>query len=282
MGEAFNAVDGVRISFQEFGAGPTIVLVHGSGLSRTIWRGLGYTKSLQERFHLVTLDLRGHGRSDKPQHEDAYSMDLLVGDILTVLDAAGVRAAHYLGYSAGARVGFSLLASSPGRVRTFTSAGGTYRPLAGQIESIFFPGYDQALDRGGVPEFLRQWSNAAGREIDPQTAAAFLANDPAALSAYFRRSEIEPGIPEADLRKMDTPPLLLAGTEDPLRHADSERAAQLMPKAQFHALAGRNHGQTLIPARPVLEMFNSFIASTGQVQARNGEGVHQADRGNTG
>lgn len=261
MGEACNAVDGVRISFQESGAGPTIVLVHGSALSGAIWRGLGYTKALEERFHVVTLDLRGHGRSDKPQHEDAYGMDLLVGDVVAVLDAAGVPAAHYLGYSAGARVGFSLLASSPDRVKTFTSAGGTYRPLAGQIESIFFPGYDEALDRGGVPEFLRQWGNASGREIDPQTAAAFMANDPAALRAYFRRSENEPGIPEADLRKMDTPTLLLAGTEDPLRHEESERAAQLMPDAQFHALPGRSHGQTLIPAGPVLNMVNAFIAS---------------------
>lgn len=261
MGEAFNAVDGVRISFQESGAGQAIVLVHGSGLSGAVWRGLGYTKAFEERFRVLTLDLRGHGRSDKPQHEDAYSMDLLVGDILAVLDAAGVQAAHYLGYSAGARVGFSLLASSPGRVKTFTSAGGTYRSPAGQIESIFFPGYDQALDRGGVPEFLRQWGDATGREIDPQTAAAFLANDPAALRAYFRRSEDEPGIPEADLRKMDTPTLLLAGTEDPLRHADSERAARLMPTAQFQALPGRNHAQTLIPAGPVVDLVNSFIAS---------------------
>ncbi|MGO4807403.1 alpha/beta fold hydrolase [Arthrobacter sp. 2MCAF15] len=262
MGEAINALDGVRISFQESGAGPTIVLVHGSGLSRAIWRGLGYAKALEERLHVVTLDLRGHGRSEKPHHEDAYSMDLLVGDLLAVLDAAGVQSAHYLGYSAGARVGFSLLASSPQRVETFTSVGGTYRSPAGQIESIFFPGYDEALDRGGVPEFLRQWSSSTGREIDPQTAAAFLANDAAALRAYFRRSEDEPGIPEADLRTMATPTLLLAGTEDPLRYRDSERAAQLMPNAQFRALPGRNHGQTLIPASPVLNMVNSFIGST--------------------
>ncbi|GAA5189254.1 hypothetical protein GCM10023346_03310 [Arthrobacter gyeryongensis] len=163
---------------------------------------------------------------------------------------------------AGARVGFSLLASSPERVETFTSAGGTYRSPAGQIESIFFPGYDRALDQGGVPEFLRQWSDAAGRELDPQTATAFLANDPVALRAYFRRSEDEPGIPEAVLRTMDTPTLLLASTDDPLRHADCEQAARLMPKARFHALPGRNHSQTLIPGSPVLEMVNSFIAST--------------------
>lgn len=72
-----------------------------------------------------------------------------------------------MGYSGGARVEFSLLASSPGRFKTFASAGGTHRPLAGQIESIFLPGYDRGLDRGGLTEFLLQWSNAAGREIDP-------------------------------------------------------------------------------------------------------------------
>jgi len=48
-----------------------------------------------------------------------------------------------------------------------------------------------------------------------------------------------------------------------MRHSDSERAAELMPDAQFHALPGRNHGRTLAPASPVLDLVNSFIASAG-------------------
>src|SRR6478752_7591783 len=116
---------------------------------------------------------------------------------------------------------------------------------------------------------LGQSSIATGRDLDPQSSAALLANDAAALGAYFRRSEDEPGIPESVLRTMDTPTLLLAGTEDPLRHADSERAAQLMPRAQFQALPGRNHGQTLVPAGPVLSMVTSFITSAATA-ANNG------------
>lgn len=112
--EAVSAVDGVRIFFQESGAGPTIVLVHGSGLSRAIWRGLGFTKALQGQFHVVALDLRGHGRSDKPQHEDAYGMDLLVRDILAVLDAAGVQAAHYLGIPPARESGSRCWPAVPG------------------------------------------------------------------------------------------------------------------------------------------------------------------------
>lgn len=260
--EAINDVDGVRISYREFGDGPPLILVHGSALSGAIWRGLGYIKALQDEYRVVTLDLRGHGRSGKPHDRESYSMDRVVGDIGAVLDAAGITAAHYFGYSFGARIGFSLLAAHADRVLSFISAGGTYLSPTGQIESLFFPGYDAALASGGMPEFLRQWSTIRNKEIDPQTAAAFLANDPAALRAYFSRSETEPGIPEHRLQSIPTRTLLLAGTKDRLRYRDSERAAALMPDAQFHALPGKDHERTLHPATEVLEHVRPFLYSS--------------------
>ncbi|MHC3370011.1 alpha/beta fold hydrolase [Rhodococcus aetherivorans] len=91
------------------GAGsPSLLLAHGSALSSAIWRGFGYVRPLRERYRLILPDLRGHGRSDKPHVPDAYAMDLIVGDVLAVLDAAGTERVHYLGYSFGARVGLSL------------------------------------------------------------------------------------------------------------------------------------------------------------------------------
>ena len=138
MAEAFNAVDGVRISFQESGAGPAIVLVHGSGLSRAVWRGLGYTKALEERFRVLTLDLRGHGRSDKPQHEAAYTMDLLVGDILAVLDAAG--AGSPLPGVFGGGESWILVAGQQSRACEDIHFGRRHLPLAGRANRIdLFP-----------------------------------------------------------------------------------------------------------------------------------------------
>ncbi|MBP2216952.1 alpha/beta fold hydrolase [Arthrobacter sp. CAN_C5] len=262
MSDAFNSMDGVRVSYQQTGAGPTVILVHGTGLSRAVWRGLGYTKALEEQFHLVSIDLRGHGRSDKPHHEDDYRMELLAGDILTVMDALDVRSAHYFGYSAGARIGFSLIAGSPHRIKSFTSAGGTYRPLTGQIDSIFFAGYDNALGKGGMPEFLQRWGEAQGRTIDPQTSAAFMANDPLALRAFLRQGDNDPGLSETQLQAAHVPTLLFAGSDDTLRYKDSQRAAHLMPRARFHALPGRNHGTTLMPPQPLLDMVTAFVAST--------------------
>lgn len=264
MADAFNAADGTRISFEEAGEGPALLLVHGSGLSRAIWRGFGYVKALRGSYRVITVDLRGHGRSDKPHREQDYRMELVVGDLLAVLDAAGVDAAHLLGYSFGARVGFSLADSHPERMLSFVSAGGTHRPLAGQIERVFFPGYDQAISDGGMAEFVRRWGEASGRPVDPQTAAAFQANDPAALQAYFRQSESEPGVPEDRLERFALPVLLLAGTEDHPRARDSRIAADLIPGAAFRALAGRNHGTTLVPADEVLEAVLPFLERAGK------------------
>jgi pimeloyl-ACP methyl ester carboxylesterase len=127
MKETANPVDGTPIAFDVYGEGPPLLLVHGSALSRSIWRGFGYVAALQSQYRVIALDLRGHGRSGKPREPDAYRMPLVLGDILAVLDAVDAPAAHYFGYSFGARAGFSLADEHPERMLSLISAGGTYR-----------------------------------------------------------------------------------------------------------------------------------------------------------
>ena len=256
-----NPIDGTRISFDERGEGSPLLLVHGSALSRSIWRGFGYLAALQDRYRVISLDLRGHGRSGKPHEPSAYRMPLVLADILAVLDAVEASAAHVFGYSFGARAGFFLADTHPERMLSFISAGGTYRAPGGSVSEVFFPDYDASLGTAGMPGFLEGWARHSGTPIDPQTAAAFLANDPLALRAYFRQVELEPGIADARLAQLETPTLLLAGTRDHARYLDSERAASLMPHASFRALAGRGHGNTLRPAGEVLAVVLPFLAS---------------------
>lgn len=254
-----NPIDGTTIAFQTFGSGVPIVLVHGSGLSQAIWRGFGYVAALRDEFQVVTIDMRGHGRSDKPIHPDDYRMPAILGDIIAVLDQLAVPAAHYLGYSFGARAGFSLIDERPDRVLSFISAGGSHRAPVGSVAALFFEGYDTALARGGMAEFVSNWGLHTGVPIEPQTAAAFLANDPVALRAFFQRLEVEPGITDARLPALQTPTMLLAGSLDWRRQQDSELAAMLMPHARFHSLPGRDHGSTLRPSAEILDLLIPFI-----------------------
>ena len=262
VSEAFNPIDNTRIAFAEAGVvdGVPLMLVHGSGLSRAIWRGLGYVKALRDEYRLLLIDLRGHGLSGKPHAQEAYRMELVVADLLAVYEAAGVQSAHYFGYSFGARAGFSLAEQHPERLLSFISAGGSYRSPAGSVAKLFFENYDEALGTGGMRAFLDGWAAASGIEIDPATTAAFMANDPAAIRSYFRQVEAEQGISEERVTQIQTPTLLLAGTDDRQRYLDSERAAELMPHATFHGLPGRDHGTTLRPAEGVIEPVREFLA----------------------
>lgn len=257
MSTTANPADGTQISYDAGGDGPAVVLLHGSALSKAIWRGLGYVKGL-EGFTVVRVDLRGHGRSGKPADPEAYRMALHTSDVLAVLDAEGIRRAHLVGYSLGARVAFSLAATAPGRSASLTALGGTYRPQRGEVAKVFFPGYLEALRTGSMEAFVEGLDDA-GKTVDPATRQAFLANDAGALAGCFAGTEEDPGLPEAVVAQLALPALLMAGTHDRQRLEDSRRAAALMPDARFVELPGRTHASTLAPAGPVLDELLPFL-----------------------
>ena len=89
-----------------------IVLVHGWGLeSERTWIATGWVEALTPLRRVVLLDVRGHGRSDKPLDPEAYRYAAMADDVVQVLDELGIERSDYLGYSLGAFVGAALLGS---------------------------------------------------------------------------------------------------------------------------------------------------------------------------
>ena len=260
-----NPTDGTTLAFDVSGEGPAVVLLHGSALSRAIWRGPGYVRAL-DGFTVVRMDLRGHGRSGKPHEPEAYRMQLVVDDVLAVLDAAGVGRAHVVGYSFGSRVGFALAATEPARIASLATLGGTYRSQRGEVEKVFFPGYLDAIRSGGMAAFADGFE-AAGNRLDPATRAAFLANDAEALAAYFEATEAGEGLPEAILGRLVLPAILFAGVLDAPRLEQSRRAAEVMPNARLVELPGRTHASTLAPAGPILAELVPFLRANAEAAA---------------
>ena len=107
--------DGVAIAYRTRGTGPSdMLLMHG-------WAGSGaYFDELLKCLDLsglrvTTVDLRGHGDSDKP--EGSYSLDRLAQDMLTVADAVGARRFVGVGFSMSAKFAHYLTCVAPERVR---------------------------------------------------------------------------------------------------------------------------------------------------------------------
>ena len=102
----------VRVAWERRGAGFPLVLVHGLGYARWGWEPVA--DSLAERFEIVLLDNRGIGESDAPP--GPYTVAEMAGDVVRVLDEAGIERAHLVGTSLGGMIAQELALGHAGRV----------------------------------------------------------------------------------------------------------------------------------------------------------------------
>lgn len=106
--------NGVGIEYEVTGEGRPVILLHGFPDSGRLWRHQ-VPALAAAGFKVIVPDLRGYGRSDKPEEVDAYAMHLLVADVLAVLDDAGEARAHVVAHDWGAAVAWALAAGVPDR-----------------------------------------------------------------------------------------------------------------------------------------------------------------------
>jgi 2-succinyl-6-hydroxy-2,4-cyclohexadiene-1-carboxylate synthase len=92
--------------------GNAIIFLHFSGANLMMWqRSIPY---FQDKYLLILVDLRGHGKSDKPQ--TGYHMDEMAKDVAGIFQNLKIERAHIIGSSLGAEVGLSLAANYPDKV----------------------------------------------------------------------------------------------------------------------------------------------------------------------
>jgi len=90
---------------------PWLILIQGMGFDRFGWEPV--LRKLRRHFRLVLVDNRGTGCSDAA---GSFSVADMAGDIVAVLDSAGIRRAHMMGVSLGGMVAQELAVDHPERV----------------------------------------------------------------------------------------------------------------------------------------------------------------------
>ena len=108
-------VNGVGIEYEVTGQGRPVVLLHGFPDSGRLWRHQ-VPALAAAGFQVIVPDLRGYGRSDKPEGVEAYSLMALAGDVMAVLGDLGVARAHVVGHDWGAALAWGLASLAPGSV----------------------------------------------------------------------------------------------------------------------------------------------------------------------
>jgi pimeloyl-ACP methyl ester carboxylesterase len=107
------AVDGATLHYEDVGSGEPLVLLHGAAASAVSVEPL--LAGFRDRYRVIAPDLRGMGRSSPVEQ---VAPGAWVDDLVALLDALEIDAAHVLGVSLGARVGLRLALDAPRRVRT--------------------------------------------------------------------------------------------------------------------------------------------------------------------
>ena len=226
------SADGVNLATYEFGdsSAPTVLAVHGFA-SSAVANGhvTGWTRDLiRAGFHVIAIDQRGHGLSDKPRSPAEYTMEALVDDVLQVLDAYLLDEVCYAGYSLGARVGWQAARELEGRIS---------RAVLGGIPD------GDPLKRFKVTDARAHIEH--GTEVDDRLTGAYLTmaralpgNDLKALVALVEgmRGGPQPGAENAPAQ----PVLFATGSEDSILEA-SKTLAAATPHGGFFEIPGRNH-----------------------------------------
>src|SRR6188474_2638638 len=106
-----------RLEYTEYGGGDRwVVLLHGQLMPRRMHQPLARALAA-EGLHVVTLDLLGHGRSDRPTDPLVYSMTAFAEQVVALLDHLEASEAIVGGTSLGANVALEVADLAPERVR---------------------------------------------------------------------------------------------------------------------------------------------------------------------
>src|SRR2546429_9531829 len=102
-----------KLAYEDRGVGkPAVVFVHGWTCDRSFFAP--QAAHFARRHRVVSLDLRGHGDSDKPQ--GPYPMAAAVDDIAYAIEHLGLGKVIAVGHSSGGTTVLQLAAAHPDRV----------------------------------------------------------------------------------------------------------------------------------------------------------------------
>lgn len=265
------ASDGVKLFYEEAGAGTPIIFVHEFGGSHWSWEP--QLAAFARRHRCITFAARGYPPSDVPQDAESYSQARAADDIVDVLIAAGVEKAHLVGLSMG---GFACLHASlrhPGRVLSVVAAGAGYG--AEKAHEDYFKGISEQVARNfqdrGAADFAPTYAEGASRvqfqDKDPRGWALFAErlgrHDSLGAANTMRGVQMRrPSLYdlEEEFRAMQAPLLVMTGDEDDHCIHPGLYLKRVVPRCGFAVFPKSGHTLNLEEPELFNRLLGEFIA----------------------
>ncbi len=175
---------GVKIHYTLEGKGEPVILIHGLLASGDLnWRLPGITAAIAKDHQVVSIDMPGHGQSDRPKEEAAYGKQI-VEDVVMIMDDLKIKKAHIVGYSLGGMVTVKMMVTHPDRVQSAAVCGMGWLKEGGPMQK-FWEKWGERKGTGSMPSFLHAVGQLA--------------------------------VTEEELKKIDLPVTVIVGDKDPVK-----------------------------------------------------------------
>jgi magnesium chelatase accessory protein len=242
---------GLRWHVQQMGAGPVLLLLHGTGASTHSWRAL--MAPLARHFSVVAADLPGHGFTATPPRE-RLSLPGMVRELDALLRALGVSPALVVGHSAGAAILIRMALDGLIAPCGIVSLNGALLPFRGLARHVFGP-LAKLLVMNPVVPLLFTWTagQRSAERLIRDTGSALDAEGHDLYARLMRSPRHVAGALgmmanwdldrlERDLPRLKLPLLLVAAGGDLAVPADvSFQVRDRIPGAKVEYLRGVGH-----------------------------------------
>jgi pimeloyl-ACP methyl ester carboxylesterase len=246
-------------------AGPPVVLIHGYTDNARDWVPL--IPYLSKRYRLIVVDIRGHGRSDKP--ECCYARIDFAYDIKLLMDALHVARADVVGHSLGSMITQVLAEEWPDRVGKVVLISSTGGPRPGSQPKK--PAFDFAAEIRKLKEpidpdspFMVAWWDSP-KPVNPDFIRR-QRRDAAQIPLAVWLAVLDQGANFADLQrnlpKLQAPALLLWGSDDPIMEEEGRQTLrEALPSADVKVFDGLGHNPFWEDPQTVAQVINRFLAA---------------------
>ena len=220
--------NGIRLYYEEVGAGPSVLLLHGGIMDHQSWGN--QIPTLSQGFRVIAPDTRGHGRSGDDSEPFSYS--LFADDFAALCQELRIARTHVVGFSDGGCTGLILARRYPNLVARMVLIGTPYNT------SNYYPGRVDGF-AALTPESLLQSVGPEFAEVVCKAEAQ--CRDGAAWRAFFDKLvhgmwTTEPSLKLADLSDVAAPTLVL--------HAEREQSFALEHSEAIAATV--QHGELVV------------------------------------
>lgn len=233
----------VSLYYEVHGQGPTLVLLHGGLTSMRVF--FGQLPTLSKNHRVVSIDLRGQGRSSLG--EQPFTYRLLAQDVLAVLDALKLSSVDLVGWSDGGIIGLMIALEQPSRVNHLVTIGANFHPDGLTNETM------QRIENS-EPSSESFMTRLLYRLQSPQ---------PQRWEELWQRVNLlwltRPTLTTDDLEKISIPTLVIVGEKDSVALDHAEEMALAMGDARLIVVPKAGH--SLLTQYPdlILETIEDFI-----------------------